>query len=82
MSPAGLSACHFGCGDRTSLLSSMNPIQVPNDGGRKVNVLGIPLIIRIHGCDTNGVLSVVACWRLRKSLRWKSCRRLARECLM
>ena len=37
----------------------MNPIHVPIDGGRKVNVLGVTLIIRVHGRDTNGVLSVV-----------------------
>lgn len=37
----------------------MNPIQVSNDGGRKLNVLGIPLVIRVHGRDTNGVVSVV-----------------------
>ena len=37
----------------------MNSIQVPLDGGRKISVLGIPLVIRIHGHDTNGVLSVV-----------------------
>jgi quercetin dioxygenase-like cupin family protein len=37
----------------------MNPIQVPNDGGTKVNVIGNALTIRIHGRDTNGVLSVV-----------------------
>jgi mannose-6-phosphate isomerase-like protein (cupin superfamily) len=37
----------------------MNPIHVPNDGGKKVNVLGIPLVIRVHGRDTNGALSVV-----------------------
>ena len=37
----------------------MNPIQVPNDGGKQVNSLGIPMLIRIHGCDTGGVLSVV-----------------------
>jgi len=34
-------------------------IQVSNDGGKKVNVLGVPLVIRVHGRDTNGVLSVV-----------------------
>src|SRR4030095_12279245 len=38
---------------------NMNPIQVPNDGGNKVNVLGIPMVIRIHGRDTGGVLSAV-----------------------
>jgi mannose-6-phosphate isomerase-like protein (cupin superfamily) len=37
----------------------MNPIQVPNDGGKSVNILGIPLWIRVHGRDTNGTLSVV-----------------------
>ena len=37
----------------------MNPIQIPNDGGRKVNILGIPMVIRIHGRDTGGVVSVV-----------------------
>ena len=37
----------------------MNPIQVPNDGGRKVNILGIPMVIRIHGRDTGGVVSTV-----------------------
>lgn len=37
----------------------MTPIQVPNDGGRKVNILGIPMVIRIHGRDTGGVVSAV-----------------------
>ena len=37
----------------------MNPIQVPNDGGKKINVLGIPMVIRIHGRDTGGVVSAV-----------------------
>ena len=37
----------------------MKPIQIPDDGGTKLNVLGIPLVIRLHGRDTNGVLSVV-----------------------
>lgn len=37
----------------------MNPIRVPLDGGRKINVLGIPMVIRVHGRDTNGVLIVV-----------------------
>lgn len=37
----------------------MKPIQVPHDGGRTVNVLGKPMVIRIHGRDTGGVLSVV-----------------------
>ena len=37
----------------------MNPIQVPQSGGKKVNVLGIPMVIRIHGRDTGGVVSAV-----------------------
>ena len=37
----------------------MNAIQVPNDGGKKLNVLGIPMVIRIHGRDTGGVVSAV-----------------------
>jgi quercetin dioxygenase-like cupin family protein len=37
----------------------MNPIQVPNGGGKQVNVLGIPIFIRLHGRDTGGVLSMV-----------------------
>lgn len=37
----------------------MKPIQIPRDGGESVNILGIPMLIRIHGRDTGGVLSVV-----------------------
>jgi mannose-6-phosphate isomerase-like protein (cupin superfamily) len=37
----------------------MNPIHVSNEGGKKVNILGIPMVIRIHGRDTGGVVSVV-----------------------
>lgn len=37
----------------------MNPIQIPNDGGQPVNILGIPMFIRLHGRDTGGTLSVV-----------------------
>jgi quercetin dioxygenase-like cupin family protein len=37
----------------------MNPFQVPKDGGKQVNVLGIPIFIRLHGHETGGVLSVV-----------------------
>ena len=32
----------------------MNPIQIPNDGGQPVNILGIPMFIRLHGRDTGG----------------------------
>jgi quercetin dioxygenase-like cupin family protein len=37
----------------------LNPIQIPDAGGTRVGILGIPLVIRIHGRETNGVLSVV-----------------------
>ena len=37
----------------------MNPIHVPHDGGKAVNILGIPMVIRVHGRDTGGVVSVV-----------------------
>lgn len=37
----------------------MDPILIPNDGGKTVNVLGIPMRIRIHGRDTGGTLSLV-----------------------
>jgi len=37
----------------------MQPIHVPDEGGKKVNVLGIPMVIRIHGRDTGGVVSAV-----------------------
>jgi quercetin dioxygenase-like cupin family protein len=37
----------------------MKPIQVPADGGKKLNVLGIPMVIRIHGRDTGGGVSAV-----------------------
>lgn len=37
----------------------LNPVQVPADGGQRVNVLGIPIHIRISALETNGVLSVV-----------------------
>jgi len=37
----------------------MKPIQVPSDGGTKLGVLGIPMVIRLHGKDTGGVVSAV-----------------------
>lgn len=37
----------------------MNPIQIPSEGGRQLNVLGIPIVIRIHGRDTGGAIAVV-----------------------
>ena len=38
----------------------MNPIQIPNDGGKKVNILGIPMVIRVHGRDTGAANTVTA----------------------
>lgn len=37
----------------------MIPVQVPSEGGKKVNILGIPMVIRIHGRDTGGIVSAV-----------------------
>lgn len=37
----------------------MKPILIPSDGGRKLNVLGIPIVIRIQGRDTGGIVSTV-----------------------
>ena len=37
----------------------MKPISVPEGDGRAVNVLGTSILIRVHGRDTNGILSVV-----------------------
>ncbi len=37
----------------------MHPIQIPKNGGKALNILGIPLLIRLHGRETGGVLSIV-----------------------
>ena len=37
----------------------MQPIHIPSTGGRRVDVLGIPMVIRIHGRDTGGIVSAV-----------------------
>lgn len=37
----------------------MNPIQVPKDGGKPVNILGTAMLIRVHGRDTGGSVAVV-----------------------
>ena len=34
-------------------------MQIPADGGKKLNILGIPMVIRVHGRDTGGVVSAV-----------------------
>lgn len=40
-------------------ISSMQPIHLPSTGGKKLNVLGIPMVIRIHGRETGGIVSAV-----------------------
>ena len=37
----------------------MKPIQIPDQGGKPVNILGISMLIRVHGHDTNGTVAVV-----------------------
>lgn len=37
----------------------MNPIQVPNNGGQQVNILGTAMLIRVQGRDTGGSVAVV-----------------------
>jgi quercetin dioxygenase-like cupin family protein len=37
----------------------MNPIHIPTGGGKTVNVLGTPMLLRVLGRDTNGTLAVV-----------------------
>ncbi|MGO8698078.1 MAG: cupin domain-containing protein [Limisphaerales bacterium] len=37
----------------------MAPIVIPDDGGKKLNILGIPMVVRVHGRDTGGVVSAV-----------------------
>jgi hypothetical protein len=32
----------------------MDLIQIPNDGGKRVHIPGIPMLIRIHSRDTGG----------------------------
>jgi quercetin dioxygenase-like cupin family protein len=37
----------------------MQPIHVPSAGGKRLDVLGIPMVIRVHGRDTGGTVSAV-----------------------
>jgi quercetin dioxygenase-like cupin family protein len=37
----------------------MNPTYTAPDEGTKINLIGIPSTIRIHGRDTNGTISVI-----------------------
>ena len=45
--------------NKATLNLFMNPISVSSDEGKQVNILGTPMLIRIHGRDTGGVVSVV-----------------------
>src|SRR5216117_3856408 len=47
----GLLSCQPAQDGRTSLPMFMKPIQIPSNGGKKINVLGIPMVISIHGHD-------------------------------
>ena len=37
----------------------MQPIHLSSTGGKAMNVLGIPMVLRLHGRDTNGIVSAV-----------------------
>ncbi|HXE53241.1 MAG TPA: hypothetical protein VN541_09515 [Tepidisphaeraceae bacterium] len=37
----------------------MHPLHIPSTGGKKLNVLGIPMMIRVHGRQTLGGVSAV-----------------------
>ena len=37
----------------------IQPLHITNDGGQRVNILGIPMLIRLRGCDTGGTVSAV-----------------------
>lgn len=37
----------------------MKPLHISLNGGQAVNILGIPMRIRVHGRETNGTLAVV-----------------------
>jgi mannose-6-phosphate isomerase-like protein (cupin superfamily) len=54
-----LFACQPSPGREKISGNAVNPIQIPSDGGEKINVLGIPMVIRLHGRDTGGTVSVV-----------------------
>src|SRR5438034_5006867 len=42
-----------------TITNNMTPVHLSSDGGTKINVLGIPMVIRIHGRDTGGIVSAV-----------------------
>ena len=37
----------------------MQAVHIPREGGQRVNVLGIPMVLRVHGRQTSGQVSVV-----------------------
>jgi len=37
----------------------MNPIQVQSDGGKRLNILGTAMLLRVQGRDTGGSVAVV-----------------------
>jgi quercetin dioxygenase-like cupin family protein len=37
----------------------MKPVHLPSEAGKRVNILGIPMVIRVHGRDTGGIVSAV-----------------------
>src|SRR4029078_7311716 len=45
--------------DKETTFPFMNPILIPNNGGTKLNILGIPMVIRVYGRNTGGVVSAV-----------------------
>src|ERR1700704_5779963 len=48
----GEEAVALGLGEMLAINPFMNPLQVPPDGGKKVNILGTAMLIRVHGRDT------------------------------
>src|SRR5262252_5031599 len=39
--------------------TDIKPLLVEREGGRKMNVLGIPMVLRLHGRDTANILGAV-----------------------
>ena len=44
--------------NKSTTFPFMKPIHIPSGEGKKLNVLGLAMNIRVHGRDTGGVLSV------------------------
>jgi quercetin dioxygenase-like cupin family protein len=41
------------------MITEMNPLLVSRDGGKQMSVLGIPMVMRLHGRETGGIVSAV-----------------------